>query len=432
MYCRNNGETLCTLRFGQRVRSIRNEPVINEIKEDDVNDLSDKIRLLKVLFISRTSMQIYYKGLMHIWKLYPMFSSVQEELIRAKADVHSSDGNKNGYFHVQNVRESLNQLRVSLNRSLLLPNIDNDSDEEANVDEEDIRELRQQIDEFYSSCDGNLKDISVSEDCAQYYSIEENCDADNTCGDDEIEKGEVCSGETLSKLSHEDSEASANTLYASANTLYASANTLYASANNTSRAIRSSFTDSISVSSSYQSPMLEEPQQSESPKIRNIQRKSVAFSSSCLGSSKKVAEENSSSTKGLLGQSCTKDELMRSSLRLSKVFPGPTESLAASLKRGLQIIDCHQRNSSLNKSSTSFSFGRLSFADSCDPTMQQKKYSIDERTATMLCDSCHKKISDQDSSEVRGSLKSCIDTAKAGNLDGPTDKAPKVCLVSVC
>lgn len=52
--CRNNGETLRTLRFGQRVRTIKNEPVINEIKEDDVNDLSDKIRQLKVLFIFRT------------------------------------------------------------------------------------------------------------------------------------------------------------------------------------------------------------------------------------------------------------------------------------------------------------------------------------------------------------------------------------------
>ena len=52
--CRNNGETLRTLRFGQRVRTIKNEPVINEIKEEDVNDLSDQIRKLKVLFIFRT------------------------------------------------------------------------------------------------------------------------------------------------------------------------------------------------------------------------------------------------------------------------------------------------------------------------------------------------------------------------------------------
>ena len=47
--CRNNGETLRTLRFGQRVKFIKNDPVINEISEDDVNDLSDQIRQLKVL-----------------------------------------------------------------------------------------------------------------------------------------------------------------------------------------------------------------------------------------------------------------------------------------------------------------------------------------------------------------------------------------------
>lgn len=47
--CRSSCETLSTLRFGQRVKSIHNEPVINEISEDDVNDLSDQIRQLKVL-----------------------------------------------------------------------------------------------------------------------------------------------------------------------------------------------------------------------------------------------------------------------------------------------------------------------------------------------------------------------------------------------
>lgn len=46
--CSYAGETLRTLRFGQRLKSIKNQPVINEIKEDDVNDLSDQIRQLKV------------------------------------------------------------------------------------------------------------------------------------------------------------------------------------------------------------------------------------------------------------------------------------------------------------------------------------------------------------------------------------------------
>ncbi|MED6205565.1 hypothetical protein PIB30_018737 [Stylosanthes scabra] len=358
---KNNAETLRTLRFGQRVRSIVNQPVINEIKEDDVNDLSDQIRQLK------------------------------EELIRAKIDVHSSVGSKNGYFQGHNVRESLNQLRISLNRSLLLPNIDNEPEEEVTVDEEDVRQLRCQIDELYSSCEANPKDISVSEDCAQYYSVEENYDTDMMISGDEHEKDEVCSGEGLNKLCKEDS------VVASVDTLYASVDDMCST--NTSRSIRSSFRDSISVSSCNRSPTLAEPQLSESPKIRNAHRKSVVYSSSCLGSWNKVADENLRSSRDVLRQSFKEDEHIQSSLRSSKVLPGPTESLAASLQRGLQIIDSHQRNSALNKSSASFSFGCLT-------------PSIDEGSTNLLCESCRRKISDVGSSEVQEIQNDRVETDK--------------------
>ncbi|XP_019460526.1 PREDICTED: kinesin-like protein KIN-12F isoform X4 [Lupinus angustifolius] len=383
---KNNGESLHTLRFGQRVRSIRNEPVINEIKEDDVNDLSDKIRLLK------------------------------EELIRAKADGHSSISGINGYFQGHNVRESLNQLRVSLNRSLLLPHIDNTTDEEVHVDEEDIRQLRQQIDELYGSCEQNPKEISVSEDCVQYYSVEESCDTDKI-SDNEVEKEDVCSGEMLSgKLHHEDSVLSGNTLYTSVDDLE--------SISSTSRAIKSTFRDSISVSSCYRSPILEEPPLSESPKIRSTKRKSqISFSSSCLGSWKNVAEEKVSSNQDILGQSFIQGDHLRSSLRSSKVLPGPAESLAASLQRGLQIIDYHQQNSALTKSSASFSFGRSTLIP-CPEIDKDEKFSFDERNVNLLCESCRKKIPDQDSSEVQDSLKSSIDTVKVPkDLENVMEKA---------
>ncbi|ESW14365.1 hypothetical protein PHAVU_008G274700 [Phaseolus vulgaris] len=364
---KNNGETLRTLRFGQRVRTIRNEPVINEIKEDDVNDLSDQIRQLK------------------------------EELIRAKAEVRCSDGIKNGYFQGRNVRDSLNQLRVSLNRSILLPRIDKDTDEEdVNVDEEDIRQLRQQIDELYHSCEGNTKSsISGSEDGVQYYSVAENGDADMTSGDEVEMEEEVCFEETVSKLCPEESEGSTTTLFTSADDF-------------ASRSIKSSFRDSISVSSCGRSPILEEPPLSESPKIRNVQKES----------------------EDILRQSFKEGEKMRLSLRSSKVFPGPTESLAASLQRGLQIIDYHQRNSTLNKSSASFSFDHLTPCseidkdDSCDQIRQQKKYSIDESTATLLCEPCRKRISNQDSTEVQGNVESRTET-EAENPDGLTDNVSK-------
>lgn len=323
-----------------------------------------------------------------------MFSWVQEELIRAKADVHSSDGSKNGCFQGHNVRESLNQLRVSLNRSLLLSNLDSDTDEAVNVSEDDIRQLHHQIDELDSSCEGNPKDTSVSKDRVQFYSVKENCDADTTI-DDEIEKVEVCYGKTLSKPCHEDIVASAVNPVCTGNP---------------SRAIKPSFRESISVSSCSQFPILDGldgPQLSESPKFSNTQRKSVAISSSYLGSWNNVAE-SSNFGKDVLGKSLKQGEHMRPSLQSSKA-----ESLAASLQKGLQIIDYHQQNSALNRSSTSFSFEHLTLTpcpeidkvESYDQIMQRKT-SNDEVTATFLCASCHKKISNWDSAKVDSFIQS--------------------------
>jgi kinesin family protein 15 len=276
-----------------------------------------------------------------------VFSLVQEELIRVKAgDAHSSVGSNNGCFQGHNVRESLNQLRVNLNRSLLLSNLDNNTDKAVNVGEDDIRQLRQQIDE-YSSCEGNPKYISVSEDHVQFDSFDENYDADTTIGEE------------------------------------------------------NSVGDSISVISCSKSPILNGPELSESPKFSKNQRKSVAFSSSHLGSRNNVSD---SSTFGndLSGKSFRQGEHMRTSLQ-----SGKAESLAESLQRGLQIIDYHQQNSTLNKSSSSFSFGRLTLApcpeiDKVEPYDQTMQHYIsnDEVTSAFLCASC------------------CTDL---------TDKVPKVC-----
>lgn len=326
-----------------------------------------------------------------------MFPVVQEELIRAKTDIHRSSGGKSGYFQGRNVRESLNQLRVSLNRSLLLPKIDNENDEEVNVGEDDINQLRQQINELYSSCEGYFKDVSASEDCAPFYSVDETCDADMTSGD-EVEKEEVTSEQTFSHLYHEDNIASTDN----------------------TKGIKSTFRDSISISSCCQSPILDEPPLSESPKIRNTQKKSMTISSSCLGSWKNVAESTTSSS----------NEHIRSSLKSSKVLPGPTQSLAASLQRGLQIIDYHQRNSALNKSSASFSFDHLTLTpcpeidniDSAMHTIQERPSSDEASTTSLLCASCLKKISSQDSNEVQDSLKSSIDVVEN------TKEVPKVCI----
>ncbi|XVF77295.1 hypothetical protein PTKIN_Ptkin14bG0031100 [Pterospermum kingtungense] len=344
---RNSSEILSTLRFGQRIKSVRNEPVINEISEDDVNGLSDQIRQLK------------------------------EELIRAKSDAYSSVGSKSGYFKGRNARDSLNQLRVSLNRSLILPSIDDDYEEELNVGEEDVKELRQQLDSLHSSCDKR-----------------------------EIEIEEVDEEE----LPPEDIPGPADDLSITSTSL---------------NAVDPSIRKSISISSSRRSSILQEPTFSESPKIGNNPRKSVVFPSTLLASENNVSENSEPEA---LRQSLKYSEHIRSSLRSSKIFSGPTESLAASLQRGLQIIDNHQRSSASNRSSVALSFEHLMLkpcpetdkANASVQTLRDDKPSSDGSSTPLLCSSCQRKFDNTNASGVRDSLKTWIVAVNNQQTDGNT------------
>ncbi|KAH9804057.1 kinesin-like protein KIN-12F [Citrus sinensis] len=353
------GEILSTIRFGQRVKSIRNDPVINEISEDDVNDLSDQIRQLK------------------------------EELIRAKSDVHS------GYFKGRNVRESLNQLRVSLNRSLMLPRIDNELEEEVKVDEHDVSELRQQLAKLQSSYDESSKDPSENKDSVLCSSVEEFHDAD-LISEDDIECPEENDLEEIDLPPKENSTPSSDDL---------------SSTLNTSRPINHAFRDSISISSCRQSPVLQDPTFSESPKIGNILRKSLAISSPLASQT----DMSQSSKSDVLRQSLKQSEHIRSSLRSSKIFPGAAESLAASLQRGLQIIDSHQRSSASNRSSVAFSFEHLTLkpCSEVDKTNASVQTNIEERDLP-LCASCRQKM-ENNTNEVQDSLKTWIVARDAEN-----------------
>ncbi|VFQ58674.1 unnamed protein product [Cuscuta campestris] len=246
-------DTISTLRFGKKVKLMKNEPIINEITEDDVNGLSDQIRLLK------------------------------EELIRARSSTN------NGYFKGQSsTRESLNQLRVSLNRSLILPRFDNNDpkeEEEININEDDIKELQTQI-----------------------YNIRNSHDEGSVMSEPFVS----CSEESESEEEEEMPERETG---------------------------------------------LQDPVFSESPKFGNVQRKSIVVASSKTSAKNNEIDFQEGLRTSGLPQEPEKGNrnLQTSSLRSSRIFPGPTECLAASLQRGLQIIDHHQQNSS-ESMRPSFSF----------------------------------------------------------------------------
>ncbi|KAJ4977105.1 hypothetical protein NE237_002211 [Protea cynaroides] len=367
-------ETLSTLRFGQRAKAIQNMPVINEIKEDDVNDLSDQIRQLK------------------------------EELIKAKSDVYCSVGTKSGYFKGQKARDSLNQLRLSLNRSLILPHIDNDIEDDINVDEEDVKELIVQLDNVHCSSKNDSREPPDDKDCIQFPSLEETSehdisselDTDTLLNESKIEEIHLRKSET--ELLSNENDGYVENLLACPDI-----------ASNTNSAIRSS----LSIRLGQQSPVLEGPTLSESPKIANSLKKSITTSSN-LFVSQICASENPKIDPEIQRNSLKVSD-KHSSLRSSKIFVGPTESLAASLQRGLQIIDYHQRNSASNKSSVALSFEHLALK----PSQALQKYDAGvqempevqkletQKSASFLCTSC-KRLRFSGSNQVQDSLKMWI------------------------
>ncbi|KAF8414212.1 hypothetical protein HHK36_002212 [Tetracentron sinense] len=382
------GETLSTLRFGQRAKSIKNEPVINEITEDAVNDLSDQIRQLK------------------------------EELIREKSNLYNSAGSSSGYFKGRNARESLNQLRLSLNRSLILPRIDNDSEEELNVNEEDVRELRVQLDNLNSSCEGDMTASSKDNDCMQFSSIESfetaiAIELDTSC----TEESKVEESKSKKETPHEDNIESVETISACSDI-----------SNITDTVIRSS----LSIRPCRQSPVLQAPTLSESPKIENIQRRSIVNASNLLKSQNHLLE-SSKFNLDVSRQSLKRSDHIRSSLQSNKIFSGPTQSLAASLHRGLQIIDYHQKNSASHKSSVALSFEHLTLkqcqaigkADAGVQALPEQGPSLDESAGSFMCASC-KRTGFKGSGQGQDSLNMWITPVdEAGTPEGSTDGMPK-------
>ncbi|XP_028550435.1 kinesin-like protein KIN-12A [Dendrobium catenatum] len=104
---RCKSETFSTLRFAQRAKAIKNQAVVNETVEDDVNVLREQIRQLK------------------------------DELLRIKSNETSTESN-NRSSTGWNVQRSLNLLRLSLCRPRTLPVVDDDSDEEMEIIKEGI------------------------------------------------------------------------------------------------------------------------------------------------------------------------------------------------------------------------------------------------------------------------------------------------------
>ncbi|WVZ59762.1 hypothetical protein U9M48_009863 [Paspalum notatum var. saurae] len=314
--CRSG--TLSTLRFGERAKLMPNKAVINEISEDDVNGLSDQIRQLK------------------------------DELIRTKSGDTTCNS---GYFSAQNARESLHNLRMSLNRSLILPHIEVDSEEEMDVDEEDVQELHDQISKLHTS----------SEDTFDDFMDAESGDDNSPCSKRRSEEDDqVIIDDSEGPLHEEHEEVATDT--------------------NADEDLISDKKSSLSISASPRLSPVQDPTLCSSPKIHSKTRKSITspgLSPSKLRVSDIPSDRNV--------EAC-RNSAVRSSLQSSKL--SPTDSLAASLQRGLHIIEYHQQNPAPRKSFVGLSFDH--FAVNPRQSVAKVSSAVPEDQGSNLCSACKK------------------------------------------
>ncbi|URE44910.1 Kinesin-related [Musa troglodytarum] len=341
----SRGGTLSTLRFGDRAKLIQNKAVVNEITEDDVNDLSDQIRQLK------------------------------EELMSAKLDEGKSVATTDGHFKGRNGRQSLNLLRVSLNRSLILPHIDPESDEEMDVDEEDVSKLCIQLGNMNYSAENESKDKLESKDAMTIADTEgPNADQDSRTN---LAMVDSCGHEVNFNSSKEIRLVETHSEVSERET----ANNHSATPEEGDSKITSTITCKDSLRKSglsipcQQRPLLQDPILCSSPKLgKNLEK-------SCVSSE--------SPRPNLHLESVRRSDIIRSSLQSSKA--SPTDSLAVSLHRGLQIINYHESNSAARSSFVGLSFEHLTnisshSKDKVDAGMQT---ILDEGTASpLLCSAC--------------------------------------------
>ncbi|KAM0052899.1 putative plus-end-directed kinesin ATPase [Helianthus debilis subsp. tardiflorus] len=134
--CKN--ETFSTLRFAQRAKAIKNKAIVNEKLQNDVNTLREVIRQLK------------------------------DELQRMKSTENQVDPNA-GCSSGWNARRSINLLKFSLNRPMILPHVDDDGDAEMEIvedsepilDRKDSEDTDVNMQEDISDQAGNLESTAV-------------------------------------------------------------------------------------------------------------------------------------------------------------------------------------------------------------------------------------------------------------------------------
>ncbi|XP_024385375.1 kinesin-like protein KIN-12A isoform X2 [Physcomitrium patens] len=309
--CRN--ETLSTLRFAQRAKAIQNKAIVNEEKANDVNLLREQIRQLK------------------------------EELTRMKSNTATEAGDGSGYTTGWNARRSYNLLRLSLGHPMTAPLFADDVADDGKKTDEDIESSTDEANIRLSSGTNVVQSLNMDSPGAQKSAKMKMLNIDVANGRSASSNGETAL--TPCKELDDTPNLESPTLGLAEGRRFSLQNV------------------DVSRLPTDTSPNLQSPKYSYSPKGN---KKSIG-TSAMFGLVSLAENEDVVDFGAPVGVT---------RLRSAKSLPSPSprDRLAASLQKGLQILDNHQQNS-LRRSTNL----RLSF-QSTDPKSPQ--------SATSICSQC--------------------------------------------
>ncbi|KAL8088799.1 hypothetical protein AgCh_038545 [Apium graveolens] len=360
-------ETLGTLRFAQRAKALENKAVVNEEMQDDVNVLRQVIKQLK------------------------------EELSQMKNKENQIEF-KGSYKSGWNARRSLNLLKFSLNRPITLPHVDDDGDEEMEIVQqaEEIGLLLANIEENNGMDRKKLESVQSTDTNLMVPSELKRITAERQAGlpftgseekkqlegrkledlyENQTDKLVVTSGADFGKQrgsedtnvdldceSSEQAESHSNILHgeSSLKTVSRSRNfeeNLVSRRNRNSEQLTPDPSE-FSMATCEVSTLLKSPTASVSPRVSSSCHKSLQTSSTSTASQKDLIDTS------LIPESIHqpfanpyKNICLNAQSNCDiKNYDGPSKHLAASLQRGLEILNTHCQSSGLRRSSFRFSY----------------------------------------------------------------------------
>ncbi|XP_074306876.1 kinesin-like protein KIN-12B [Silene latifolia] len=368
--CRS--ETFSTLRFAQRAKAIKNKAVVNEVTQDDINVLREVIKQLK------------------------------DELQRMKA--HGDHNNPNAaYANSWNARRSLSLLKFSLNHPMALRHLDEDGDIEMEVVDEAVDKLCHKVGlestgtksitnpggVGKTSINGNIEsqisevsDVSMEEGMSEIDTtetiVDTSCSSNNKT--DGIADMEEAMNETPSQATEDSSVNMGSSLTTTTTTVAVPANNLPCGS------LEAVTTTTLSLIPCDVSPILPSPAPSVSPRPSVTSSRKSLKSSTMLTASQKAVQSSG------LGNQPRRT----------------TDNLAASLHRGLEIIECQRQSSAFRTSPLRFSFKPtelktilpLPKIDVGTQTLSESPDMLAEDSVVYVCSTCKKRIHNVDEEEA--------------------------------